>query len=60
MANYKKGGELVDAYNIGGAGEVEKLIREQFSILMYKDGNGQVISRTEYLRWKFRNVKQVK
>jgi len=50
---------LIDAYGIGGMAEVEKLMREQFGILMYKDGEGQVISRTEYLRWKFRNVKQV-
>lgn len=59
MANYKKTGELIDAYGIGGPLEVEKLVREQFGILMYKDGKGQVISRTEYLRWKFRNLKQV-
>ncbi|CAL8109963.1 unnamed protein product [Orchesella dallaii] len=59
LANYKKGGELIEAYNIGGMYEVEKLIREQFGILMYKDGKGQTISRTEYLRWKFRNTKHV-
>lgn len=59
LANYKKGGELIDAYNIGGAHEVEKLVREQFGILMYKDGKGQIVSRTEYLRWKFRNTKHV-
>lgn len=59
LANYKKEGELIDAYNLGGAQEVEKLIREQFGILMYKDGKGQIVSRTEYLRWKFRNTKHV-
>ncbi|CAG7720996.1 unnamed protein product [Allacma fusca] len=59
LAHFKKGGELVEAYNIGGAIEVEKLVREQFGILMYKDGKGQIISRTEYLRWKFRNQKHV-
>lgn len=59
LANYKKGGELIEAYNIGGAIEVEKLIREQFGILMYKEGKGQNVTRTEYLRWKFRNTKHV-
>jgi len=49
----------VDAYNLGGAHEVEKLVREQFGILMYREGKGQIISRTEYLRWKFRNTKHV-
>ena len=38
---------------------MEKLIREQFGVLMYQDGKGQVINRAEYLRWKFRDLKQV-
>ncbi|XP_065200513.1 transient receptor potential cation channel subfamily V member 6 isoform X2 [Planococcus citri] len=59
LANYKKGGELIDAYNTGGQAEVEKLIREQFSAFMYNDGRGQTINRSEYLRWRFRNQNQV-
>lgn len=59
LANYKKGGELIDAYNIGGQIEVEKLVREQFGMLMYADGKGQIINRAEYLRWKFRDHEQV-
>ena len=59
LANYKNGGELIDAYNVGGQAEVEKLINEQFGVLMYNDGKGQVINRAEYLRWKFRDIKQV-
>ncbi|XP_025267346.1 uncharacterized protein LOC105257199 isoform X3 [Camponotus floridanus] len=59
LANYKKGGELIEAYNQGGQPEVEKLVREQFGILMYADGKGQVINRAEYLRWKFRDLEQV-
>nr|QEQ91636.1 inactive [Periplaneta americana] len=59
LANYKNGGELIDAYNLGGQAEVEKLIKEQFGVLMYADGKGQVINRAEYLRWKFRGQEQV-
>ncbi|KDR16309.1 hypothetical protein L798_10124, partial [Zootermopsis nevadensis] len=59
LANYKNGGELIDAYNVGGQAEVEKLIKEQFGVLMYADGKGQVINRAEYLRWKFRGQEQV-
>ncbi|XP_025075486.1 uncharacterized protein LOC105432571 [Pogonomyrmex barbatus] len=59
LANYKKGGELIEAYNQGGQPEVEKLIRDQFGILMYADGKGQTINRAEYLRWKFRDLEQV-
>lgn len=53
------GGELIDAYNVGGQVEVEKLIREQFGQLMYQEGKGQIINRSEYLRWKFRDHEQV-
>lgn len=53
------GGELIDAYNMGGQAEVEKLIREQFGMLMYNEGKGQIINRAEYLRWKFRDHKEV-
>ncbi|EEB19644.1 conserved hypothetical protein [Pediculus humanus corporis] len=59
LANYKNSGELIEAYNIGGQAEVEKLIKEQFGVLMYADGKGEVIKRAEYLRWKFRDQAQV-
>ncbi|KAF5276287.1 hypothetical protein FQA39_LY06636 [Lamprigera yunnana] len=59
LANYKKGGELIDAYNVGGIAEVEKLMREQFGQLMYQNGKRQIINRAEYLRWKFRDHQQV-
>ncbi|XP_023290648.1 transient receptor potential cation channel subfamily V member 5 [Orussus abietinus] len=59
LADYKKGGELIEAYNIGGQSEVESLMREQFGVLMYANGKGQIINRAEYLRWKFRDSEQV-
>lgn len=59
LANYKKGGELIESYNQGGQQEVERVMREQFGILMYADGKGQAINRAEYLRWKFRDQDQV-
>lgn len=42
LANYKKSGELVEAYNLGGQREVERLISEQFGVLLYANGKGQV------------------
>ncbi|CAO1426317.1 unnamed protein product [Diamesa serratosioi] len=53
LANYKLGGDLIDAFNIGGQYAVEQLIREQFGVFMYKTGKGQIINRAEYLRWKY-------
>ncbi|KAG8225946.1 hypothetical protein J437_LFUL005984 [Ladona fulva] len=59
LADYKNGGELLEAFATGGQHEVERLIREQFGVFMYADGKGQVINRAEYLRWKFRSQTEV-
>ncbi|CAB0045322.1 unnamed protein product [Trichogramma brassicae] len=47
------------AYNHGGQQEVERLMREQFGVLMYAGGKGQTINRSEYLRWKYRDQEWV-
>ncbi|CAG9124850.1 unnamed protein product [Plutella xylostella] len=59
LADYKKGGLLLEAYAKGGMVAAEKLIREQFAAYMYAGGRGRVINRAEYLRWKFRDQEQV-
>ncbi|XP_035782462.1 uncharacterized protein LOC118461347 [Anopheles albimanus] len=59
MANYKRGGDLIDAFQIGGQKAVEQLIREQFGIFMYSKGRGQIINRAEYLRWKYMDNHEV-
>ena len=60
MANYKRGGELIDAMQTGGQFAVEQLIREQFGVFMYNSGRGQIINRAEYLRWKYMDNHEVK
>uniref|UniRef100_A0A182W5T4 Ion transport domain-containing protein n=1 Tax=Anopheles minimus TaxID=112268 RepID=A0A182W5T4_9DIPT len=59
MANYKRGGDLIDAFQIGGQKAVEQLIREQFGVFMYNKGRGQIINRAEYLRWKYMDNHEV-
>ncbi|EDW06285.2 uncharacterized protein LOC6584990 [Drosophila mojavensis] len=59
LADYKRGGDLIDAINTGGLVAVEQLIREQFGVFMYNDGKGQVINRAEFLRWKYRDHTEV-
>ncbi|KAH8354728.1 hypothetical protein KR084_004467 [Drosophila pseudotakahashii] len=59
LADYKRGGDLIDAINTGGLIAVEQLIREQFGVFMYNDGKGQVINRAEFLRWKYRDHTEV-
>nr|XP_053627698.1 uncharacterized protein LOC128685222 [Cherax quadricarinatus] len=56
LADYKKGGRLLEEYTRGGGKEVERLILEEFSIFMYNNGRGMDITRTEYLKWKYRKV----
>ncbi|EDV91710.1 uncharacterized protein LOC6566275 [Drosophila grimshawi] len=59
LADYKRGGDLIDAINTGGLIAVEQLIREQFGVFMYNDGKGQIINRAEFLRWKYRDHTEV-
>ncbi|XP_030567527.1 uncharacterized protein LOC115767402 [Drosophila novamexicana] len=59
LADYKRGGDLIDAINTGGLIAVEQLIREQFGVFMYNDGKGQMINRAEFLRWKYRDHTEV-
>ena len=80
LANFKKGGELVDAFNKGGSKEVEidrrmtfssnlffphplvqveKFIKEKLGGFMYNHGRGEFITKTELLRWKFRDNAKV-
>ncbi|XP_060880261.1 transient receptor potential cation channel subfamily V member 5 [Metopolophium dirhodum] len=59
LADYKKGGELINVYNNGGQDEAERFIVEKLPGLMYNNGKGQVINRNDYLRWKFQNRKHV-
>ncbi|CAK1543560.1 unnamed protein product [Leptosia nina] len=59
LADYKKGGILLETYAKGGMFAAEKLIRDEFSAYMYAGGRGRVINRAEYLRWKFREQEQV-
>nr|XP_045581773.1 uncharacterized protein LOC123745342 [Procambarus clarkii] len=56
LADYKKGGRLIEEYNRGGGKEVERLILEEFGIFLYNHGRGMDITRTEYLKWKYRKV----
>ncbi|XP_055524196.1 uncharacterized protein LOC129717931 [Wyeomyia smithii] len=59
MANYKRGGDLIDAFQVGGQKAVEQLIRDQFGVFMYNSGRGQIINRAEYLRWKYMDNHEV-
>ncbi|XP_004925321.1 uncharacterized protein LOC101737437 isoform X1 [Bombyx mori] len=59
LADYKKGGLLLETYAKGGMTAAEKLMRDEFAAYMYGGGRGRVINRAEYLRWKFRDQEQV-
>ena len=54
LADFKKSGQLVDAFNSSGSKGLEDLVKK-LGPLMYWNGKGELITRTEYMRWKFRN-----
>ena len=54
------GNKFIVKSNQGNFYKVEKTIREQLGGLMYNKGKGELITRTEYLRWKYRNNEKVK
>ena len=35
---------------------MERLVMEEFGVFMYNGGRGMEVTRTEFLKWKFRNV----
>ena len=59
LANFRKGGILVDCFNRGGSKEVERYVKENLGPLMYNHGKGEFITRTEYLRWKYRESERI-
>ncbi|CAB4069140.1 TRPV6 [Lepeophtheirus salmonis] len=59
LANFKKGGELVQAFNKGGSKGVENFMIKRLPSYMYNHGKGEFITRTEFLRWKFRDNTKV-
>ena len=90
LANFRKSGILIEAFNNGGSKgvsrivdwlckhyshiiieeanrhtficlylQLEAIMKTQLSPMMYNHGKGEYITRTEYLRWKFRTNTKV-
>ncbi|KAK4319259.1 hypothetical protein Pmani_009797 [Petrolisthes manimaculis] len=53
---YFLGGRLLEEYARGGGKEVERLVLEEFGVFMYNNGRGKEITRTEFLKWRYRKV----
>uniref|UniRef100_T1IMS0 Ion transport domain-containing protein n=1 Tax=Strigamia maritima TaxID=126957 RepID=T1IMS0_STRMM len=60
LANYRKGGELLDAYATGGRKAVEKIIQDHLRLFMYHDGAGKVVTEHERKQWKNRQNGEVR
>lgn len=52
LANYRKGGELIDLYTTGRAKNVEKFVSEHMRMFMYNDGKGKNVSVYDLRQWK--------
>ena len=59
LADYQRGGELVNFFQKEGVRSTEELLREQIPLLLYQQGQGRVVTRSDYLKWKYRNQPHV-
>lgn len=50
--NLQQQGRLVDVYRENGEEGVENLIHREIKRFLYNDGNGKIVSKVEYIRWK--------
>lgn len=50
--NLQQQGKLVDVYSESGEEGVEKLISNEIEPFLYNNGNGKIVSKVEFLRWK--------
>ncbi|XP_052822662.1 transient receptor potential cation channel subfamily V member 5 [Octopus bimaculoides] len=53
LVNFNNGGKLLDAYNKGGRDKLIQALKEHVEPLLYNRGKGGIISKTEYLRWRY-------
>lgn len=56
---FKKGGDLIKFFNQEGVRATEDLLKEQIPLLLYRKGEGQMVTRVDYLKWKYRGKGQV-
>ncbi|GAB1600059.1 transient receptor potential cation channel subfamily V member 5-like [Argonauta hians] len=53
LVNFNNGGILVEAYNKGGTGKLVQALKEHVEPLLYNRGKGAIITKTEFLRWRY-------
>lgn len=54
------GGDLITFFNREGVRATEELLKEQMPLLLYNKGEGQVVTRVDYLKWKYRGKGHVR
>lgn len=55
----KKGGDLIRYFTKEGPRATEELLKEQIPLLLYRKGEGQIVRRSDYLKWKYRGKRHV-
>lgn len=56
FVNLQKQGKLIEVYDRDGPAAAEALIRNELQSFLYSGGKGQVITKLEYVKWKFRKM----
>jgi hypothetical protein len=56
FVNLQQQGKLIEVYDREGPAATETLIRHELQSFLYNGGKGQVITKLEYVKWKFRKM----
>ncbi|XP_057371293.1 uncharacterized protein LOC130692234 [Daphnia carinata] len=59
LADYQKGGDLIRYFTKEGPRATEELLKEQIPMLLYRKGEGQMVRRSDYLKWKYRKKRHM-
>jgi len=49
------GGDLIRFFSKEGPRATEELLKEQIPLLLYQKGRGRVVTKLDYLKWKYRS-----
>lgn len=56
FVNFQKKGRLIEVYESQGAAAAESVIRDEMQCYLYDHGKGKLVTKIEYIRWKYSKV----
>lgn len=53
LVDFKDSGKLIDAFRKGGKAKLVQVLKEDVEPLLYERGQGKIITKMDYLRWRY-------